>query len=131
MRLWIACATTVALLGAGACTEQEQPPVCQSLDAVRTTADHVRDANVSENGLTQLKTDLRELQANLQQLYADAQTEFAIEITAVRTAATNLRTSVDAARATPGAGTFAAVRTSVGGLQASLEQFRTATADTC
>jgi hypothetical protein len=119
------------MAGGGACGTDEKPPVCDSVAAVQTSADHVRDANVSENGLTQLRTDLTQLKASLQQLYADAQAQFATETAAVKASADVLAVSLSAARAEPDASNLAAVRTAATGLQTTVRQLADTVASTC
>jgi chromosome segregation ATPase len=129
MPTWIAITAAFALLVGGCSTDQA--PVCDSLAAVQTSVDHVGDANVSENGLTQLKTDLNQLKSELQSLRSDAQAQFSSQIEAVRTAANQLSASIAAARATPEVTTLAAVRTSMSGLQSNVRQLADAMAETC
>ncbi|MEV4641449.1 hypothetical protein AB0J80_29305 [Actinoplanes sp. NPDC049548] len=121
---------TAALLGTGGCGS-DQPPVCDSLDAVQTTMDHVRDANVSENGLTQLETGLQQLRTDLQQLAADAKAQFAPEIDMVKNAANQFRVSVDDARAAPDAKTLAAVQATRTTLRSSVQNLGDAMSGTC
>ena len=130
MAKWTAAAVTLALLGAGGCGTG-QPAVCDSLAAVQKSLDHVRDANVSENGVTQLRADLAELRVNLQQLYADGQAQFGAEVQAVKTAVNEFTSSLSAARATPDGKTLDAVRTARAGLQTSVQSLGKAVSGTC
>jgi hypothetical protein len=129
MPTWIAFAAAFAALTGGCSTDQA--PVCDSLAAVQTSIDHVRDANVSENGLTQLKTDLNQLKSDLVSLRTDGQAQFPGQIEAVRAAANQLSASIAAARATPEVTTLAAVRTSMSGLQNSVRQLADAMSGSC
>ena len=133
MRIKSSLLTVVAAAGVftGAACSSEQPAVCDSLAAVQNTADHIRDANVSENGVTQLQAELRQLRPELQQLYSDAQAQFKTELEGVRTAANQFSASVAAARATPDAATLAAVRTSMTAVQQSLQTLGNAMSGTC
>jgi cell division septum initiation protein DivIVA len=130
MAKWTTAAATLAVLGAGGCSTAE-PAVCDSFAAVQNSLDHLRDANVSENGVTQLRADLTELRADLQQLYADAQAQFGGQVQAVRTAVNELTSSLSAARATPDGKTFEAVRTARAGLQTSVQSLGDAVSGTC
>jgi len=127
---WIVGVVLLAPLGAGACGADE-PPVCKSLAAVRNSAGQIRNANVSENGLSQLKADLTELNLALRQFGGEARTEFAAEIEAVRAATTRLSASVSTARATPDAASLAAVRPSLNALRASVQSLAAAASGTC
>jgi Tfp pilus assembly protein PilE len=126
----LAVVAIAGVLGAAACSS-DQPAVCDSLAAVQNTADHIRNANVSENGVTQLQTDLEQLRPQLQQLYSDAQAQFATELDAVRAATNQFSASVAAARATPDAATLAAVRTSMTAVQQSVQALGGAMSGTC
>jgi hypothetical protein len=130
MSTWITAVAAAGMLTAGGCST-DQPAACAHLDAVQASIDHVRNANVSENGLSQLRTDLSQLQANLIQLRTDVQAKYPTEIEAVRGAANQLAASVAAARATPDATTLAAVRTAMSGVQGSVQHLADAMSGTC
>jgi hypothetical protein len=127
---WITIAAAVAAVTVSACGA-EKPSVCDSLAAVETSLDHVRNANVSENGLSQLTADLNYLRADLIQLRTDAQAQFPTEIDAVRTAVNQVSASIAAARATPDAGTIGAVRPAVSAVQDSVRHLADAMSGTC
>jgi hypothetical protein len=98
---------------------------------VRTSVDQVRNANVSENGLTQVRADLSGLRTNLQQLYAEAQTQFATEVAAVKTSADAFTASLTTARAAPDVRNLASVRTAIAGLRTTVQNLSDAMASTC
>ena len=108
-----------------------EAPVCDSVAAVRTSVDQVRNANVSENGLSRLRADLSGLRTNLQQLYADAQAQFATEVTAVKASADTFAASLTTARSVPDVRNLAAVRTAIGGLRTTVQDLSDAMASTC
>jgi hypothetical protein len=108
-----------------------EAPICDRADAVRTSMDQVRYANVSENGLTQLQADLIGLRTNLQQLYAEGQTQFANEVAAVKVSADAFAATVTAARAAPDARNLGAVATAISGLRTSVQGLTDAMASTC
>ena len=118
----------LALAGCGA---DDKPAVCDSLDAVRASADDVRDANVSENGLSHVSSNLSQLKQNLQQLGTEARTQFEAQITAVRAAADQLTTSVSAARSDPTPATLGVVRDAMAGLGTAVGSLGDAMDDTC
>ncbi|BFU43239.1 hypothetical protein [Krasilnikovia sp. MM14-A1004] len=126
----VSASAALVLLGAGACGT-DSPAVCDSLDQVQNSIDHVKDTNVSENGLTQLKTNLQALQTELQRLKTDAKSQFTAQLTAVQTAADQLKASVASAKTTPSAATLGNVRTAVAGLGTSLQQLGDSMAGTC
>ena len=118
------------LSGAAACGT-EQSPVCASADAVKDSVDHLRDANLSENGLAYLQSGLAQLRRDIQQFHDAARTQFAAEITAVKSAADVLATNVATAKATPDATTLAAVGTAVTALRDSYRHLADTVASTC
>jgi hypothetical protein len=130
MSRWIAVAAIVAAVGTSACST-DQPAVCDSFAAVQNSIDQIRNANVGENGLSQLRADLAQFKDNLTQLHADAKTQFAAEIQAVQAAATQVSASVTTARATPDAASLAAVRAPVTALQSSVQNLGAALSGTC
>jgi len=133
-RAWIPLALAVVLLaGAGGCASDEaaKPPVCDSFAGVQNTVDHIRDVNVSENGLAQLKPYLTQLRDQLTQLYADAQAQFAPQADQLKAAVDRLGAELRSAQADPSAAGLAAVRTAVIAVRESGQNLRTAMAQTC
>ena len=126
----IAILTALATLAIGGCSA-DKPPGCDSLDAVRTTMQQIRNANVAENGLTQLRADLQQLRRELQQLRTDAEAQFAPQVANVKTATDQFSASIAAAREAPDVAHLSAVRTSLGGLQTSIAGLRDAMSGTC
>jgi hypothetical protein len=95
-----ALATAVALLTSGCSGESyDAPAVCDDLDSVRVAVEHLQNANVSENGLDQVRTDLNRLRDQLTALADESDGQFQVQIDAVRDAAADLRGSVSAAKA--------------------------------
>jgi hypothetical protein len=130
----IAIAVVLGALAIGGCAEGEgeaKPPVCDSFAAVQLTIDQIQNANVAENGLSQLKTDLQKLKTELEKLYADAAAAFATQVQAVKAAADTLAASITTARADPNAANLAAVRTALAGVPASLQTLGDAMKGTC
>jgi len=117
-------------LGIAGCSTN-QPPVCDSLAAVQNSVEQIRNANVGENGLSQLRTDLHQLKVNLQQLYTDAKTQFGSDVEALKAAVNQFSASLATARATPDATNLAAVRTAVTTLGDSVRHLGDAMSGTC
>jgi hypothetical protein len=128
-RLLAAVAVVLAL---GGCAEDEdRPAVCDSYDAVQASADDLRNANISENGLTQVRTDLQELRDDLVTLIDDARAQYATEVDTIQKAAADLQTAVTAARIDPGPMTLATVGDAAAWLRETVSRLGTAMADTC
>ena len=127
---WTAVGAILGTVAVAGCSS-EQSPVCESLDAVQHSVAQLRNANVSENGLSQVRTDLTQLNASLQQLGTDATSQFAPQIDAVKSSATQLRTSVATAKETPNATNLAAVGGTLQAVQSSVQQLGDAMSKAC
>lgn len=127
----LVAAVAVVLLLGGCADGQDQPAVCDSYDSVQASADDLRNANISENGLTQVRTDLQELRHDLVQLVDEAKAEYATEVDTVEKAAADLQTAVTAARIDPGPMTLATVGDAAAWLRETVHRLGTAMADTC
>ncbi len=134
-RRWIWAVTamlvTTTFLGACGGGGGDQPAVCVSLEAVQVSVDNISKANVSENGLTQLRTDLKTLKENLEKLLDDARAQFQPQVDAVRAAVDEFSSSVTAATEDPNATTFESVRTAVKSLGDAIKDLGTAVSETC
>jgi hypothetical protein len=123
---------TAALIALFACGCGDDPPaVCDSLDAVRASVDDLRHANISENGLSQVRSDLQRLKQDIDGLTDAGRAQFEPQISAVRAAAEQLSTSVTAASAEPTAVTLAAVGGGVTGLADAVRGLTAAMSETC
>jgi hypothetical protein len=129
MRIVTAVAATVLL---GNCGDAEsQPAVCQNYASVQASADDLRNADNSENGLSQVRTDLQELRRDLGQLLDDVSAPFQTQVDTIRSAAGQLATAVTAARADPNATTLAAVGEAAAWLRETVHRLATAMGETC
>ena len=109
----------------------EPAPVCASLASVQHSIAQLRNANVAENGLSQLKTDLQQLRVYLDELTTQASSQFATEVQAVQAAVTHFRASVSTARADPTAVNLAAVREAFTAVPPAVNNLGKALAGTC
>lgn len=132
-RLLISVVVIPGVLGAGGCGggEPAAPAVCDSLTAVRTTVEHIRQANVSENGLSALRPYVSQLLDELNQLVLDAKAQFGVQADQLRAAVDQLRTDVGTARSGPTVTTLSAVRTSVQAVGAGARTLGDAMRQTC
>jgi hypothetical protein len=122
----------VALALLGGCAEEEnRPAVCDSYDAVQASADDLRNANISENGMSQVRTNLQELRHGLESLLSDASAEFQPQVDTIQVAMDDLANTVTAAQAEPGPMTLAAVGQAAAWLRETVHRLGTAMADTC
>jgi hypothetical protein len=130
MSRWIAVAVALATLGAGACGT-DKPAVCDSFAAVQNSIEHIRNANVAENGLSQLTTDLSQLKPSLEQLYADAKTQYTAEIESLRAAVSQFSANLTTARTEPNAHNLAGAGIALAALQDSARRLADAISGTC
>jgi hypothetical protein len=131
----VGVATVAAALMAGGVLvtgcASEKPPLCDSLAAVRHSADQLRDANVSENGLSAVSGDLSQLKADLAQFASDARTQYRSQVDALRASVDRLQSNVASAKESPTAASLGAVRTAVADVGNAARELRAAVADTC
>jgi hypothetical protein len=105
--------------------------VCESYAAVQNTVEHIRQTNVSENGLSALKPYVRQLIEQLQQFVTDARTQFGPQADVLRTAVDQLQASVDTARADPSVTNLSVVRTAVADVRSGAQTLRATIQETC
>ena len=126
----IIAAAVLGLLPVAGCS-QDTPAVCDSLTAVQNSAQHVRDTNVAENGLSQLRTNLNQLRAGVQQLVADAKGQWSDQANEISGNLDILKASVQAAQATPSDTNIGAIRSALTTLQQSVRDLADAMQSTC
>jgi hypothetical protein len=109
----------------------DKPPVCDSVDAVRHSADQLRKVNVSENGLAGISADLSQLKTDLAQLAGEAKAQYQSQVDALSASVDRLQADVASAREAPTVASLGAVRTAVTGVGDASRELRAAVADTC
>jgi phage shock protein A len=131
----IALLVSAAVLGvlpvAGCASDSPTAAVCDSLTAVQNSAQHVRETNVAENGLAQLRTNLTQLRTDVQQLIAGAKTQWAPQAEAIRSALDNVTSTVNVAKTAPSTTAFDAVRQALATLDNSVRALGDAMRGTC
>ncbi|WP_433788890.1 hypothetical protein [Actinoplanes sp. CA-252034] len=108
-----------------------QAAVCESYQAVQNTVEHIRQTNVSENGLSALRPYLRQLIEQLQQFVTDAQAQFGPQTDVLRAAVDRLSASVDTARTDPSLTNLSVVRGDVAGVRTGAQNLRATIQATC
>jgi hypothetical protein len=126
----VAVAMTLSLFG---CTSEAapEPAACDGLEAVQRAISHLENANVSENGLEQVRTDLNRLRDELTALSAQADGQFQPQIDALREAVAGLRANVSAAKADDSTNALAAVATSVTAVREAVRDLGIVMTNTC
>ncbi|MEU4159078.1 hypothetical protein [Actinoplanes sp. NPDC026670] len=108
-----------------------QAAVCESYAAVQNTVEHIRNTNVSENGLSALKPYVTQLIDQLKQFVADAQAQFGAQADTLRATVDELSASVDVARADPNINNLSVVRADVADVRAGAQTLRATIQETC
>jgi len=126
---WTAAIALLAALALGGCSSE--PPQCAALNSVRVSFEHLRDTNVAQNGLDQLRTNLTEVRTALEELKADLHTTASAQVDAVRTSAQQVRTDLQAAQANPSGPRLGTLRASLLNLRGSVQNLITAVSATC
>lgn len=128
--------TTAALscllaLAAGLTACGDSPAVCDDVDALRASVDNLQSANLGENGLDAITTELQTMRSELDQLSEDAQDEYSEQISQVRSRATELREGVQTTAEAPSAAGLADVRGDLSALGTAVQELGSAVADSC
>jgi hypothetical protein len=109
----------------------DKPPVCDSVDAVRHSADQLRSANISENGLSAVSGDLSQLKADLAQFASDAKAQYQPQVDSLKASVDRLQSNVTSAKESPTAVSLGAVRTALTDVGDAARELRAAVAGTC
>ena len=110
MKLAAAVITTLLLGTVLVGCSDDKPAVCDSVDALKTSVDDVKNIDVTaSSAVSDLKSSLTTIKSDLDTVKTDAKAQYATQIDAVDTAFTQLTTSIDAAIADATATTLAAV----------------------
>jgi hypothetical protein len=126
------------LLAAGGCTANTttvndggSEALCDAFAEVQNTVNQIKNANVSENGLTAIRPYAAELLNQLNQLVTEARSQFAPQADALKGTVDQLKTSAETARTDPNAANLSAVRASIQAVRESAENLRDAMSGAC
>jgi hypothetical protein len=126
-----ALAVVLVAAGVSGCGGSDKPAVCSSLDALTASVKNIKGVDLSQAGLSKLKTDLTQVKADLDQLQSDAKDQYASQIDQLKTSLTTLGTDAAAASADPSATTLAPLVPDVTQVGASAEALTQAISGTC
>ena len=124
-------ALSLVVLGAGLAACGGQPAVCDDMDSLNASVQKLKDANISDNGLSAVKTDLSNVESDLKQLKADASAQYSSQIDDVRTQAASLQSSIRAAAAAPSVDALAQVVDGVKAVGAAIGDLGDAVSSSC
>ena len=115
---------TIGVLLAGAisaCSSDDKPPICSSVDALKSSVQNLRDVQVQQGAVSEIKSDAAEVKSDFDTLKTDAKGQYSTQIAAVNNALVATSNSANKAAAAPSASALL-------GLTASLKSLGTATA---
>jgi hypothetical protein len=132
MRRAFAVAGVAAVLGLGlpGCTST-RPAVCDSVDQLRQSVNHLTNASLSENGMSALAADLNQVKSDLSQVATDAKPEFQPQTDQLKVAVDQLSASVNTAKADPNATTLGGVGAAVRSVKTAVESLVGSLSNTC
>ncbi|WP_328467702.1 hypothetical protein OHA21_49740 [Actinoplanes sp. NBC_00393] len=125
------------LLAAGGCTatttanDGGSEALCDAFAEVQNTVNQIKNANVSENGLTAIRPYAAELLNQLNQLVLEAKSQFAPQADQLKSSVDELKTVAETARTDPNATNLSAVRVSIQSVRESAENLRDAMSGAC
>jgi hypothetical protein len=115
-----------------ACGGEEQPAVCDDVDALRTSLNSLQAFDIYDtNVLSDLSVVLDQIRTEVQQLAEDATSEYAEEIEAVQGSTGDLEAGAETAVSTPTAANLSALSADVDAFTAAFEDLNAAVGDTC
>lgn len=127
-------AILLAVLAAGpgltACSADD-PAVCDDVDALSASMDNLRDAQIGENALSVVSTELSQMTTEVKQLADDASQEYADEIDAVRTQVSAVQSGVESATQQPTADALAQVSEGIKGVGTAVDGLVDSVQETC
>jgi|tagenome__1003787_1003787.scaffolds.fasta_scaffold20725486_2 hypothetical protein len=128
--IYAVVAATVAATVLTGCSSAK-PAMCDSLDAVRHSAGELKNANITENGLSTVKSGLTQLKGDLAQFATDAKAQFQPQVDALRSSVDQLQSRVTEAKAAPTAASLGAIRPAVSAVGDAARELRSAVGGTC
>ncbi|AEV84902.1 hypothetical protein ACWT_3878 [Actinoplanes sp. SE50] len=130
-RILVVIPLLAGLTGCVSPAEAAKPPVCNSWAAVQQTVGHIREVNVSANGLSALRPYLIQLKTELTQFFADAKAQFGADGEALKASVEQLGADLRTARADPTVANLSVVRTSVSGVRDDANRLHDTMLSTC
>ncbi len=110
----------------------DEPAVCGSVDALKTSVDKLKDIKIASSGaVSDLESAVTDIQADLGDVKADAKSEFSSQIDAAEKSYAALKTSVDAAKSSASVATLRAVRTASSSFGSDVDKLITDIQATC
>lgn len=138
MTVTISCLLALGLVAGGCGSDETAEPaaeeasaVCDDIEALRDSLDRLGEAEVGENAVSVLSTELTDVRRELQMLRDDASDEYATELDAVSNDLEGLETSIEAAVSTPTTATLSEVSAEVRAVVSALDDLGEAVGNSC
>jgi gas vesicle protein len=101
------CGTTPS---ASASTSASTSAMCDSVASLQQSVNHLRDMQLSENGVAAMRDQLRQVQTDLDDVVAQTQSGYQDLVATLKADAATIRSAAQAVKAHPTADTLAAVK---------------------
>lgn len=111
--------------------DDDQAAVCDDVDALQTSVDTLQEAEIGEDGVAVLSTELPKVQTQLQELGESATAQYAPQVDAVKAEANMLESSIAAAAAAPSEASLRTVGVAVESVASAVSDLGDAVSDTC
>ena len=123
----VALMIATGLVGCGS----DKPPICSSMDDLKTSVEHLKDLNVSENGIAEIESQVSTIKDDLGQVKDDATAQYSAQVDTVEADFSTLTSSVTAAKETVDTATLGAVASGVTTLVSDVQSLAGDVATTC
>jgi len=120
-------ALTTVVVGCG----DSKPAVCSDIDALKSTAQSLRDVQLQAGALTEIRDKLTALGTQFQTFKKDAKDEYADEVTKVQSKLDVLSTSATTAKQTPSLVNLSVVRTAAKDVAEAVKSLGSSVSGTC
>jgi hypothetical protein len=107
------------------------PAVCSSTDELQASFAHLRDVQVTENGIAALQDSVAAVGSDLQQVVDDATSQYSGQVDQLQAGFDQLQAAAGTAQSAPSVDTLSAVRASIRTLGDEVRGFADDVASTC
>jgi len=126
-------ATITALLAVPlvASCSSDKAPVCSSLDTLKGSVQNLRDVNVEQGAVPEIKSDVAQVQTDFQTFKGDAKDQYSAEITQLSSALVASSNSANLAASTPSLSAVAGLAVALKTVSNAAKTLSSAVEDTC
>jgi len=124
---------TIGVLLAGvvsACSD-DKPPICSSVDALKSSVQNLRDVQVQQGAVSEIKSDAAEVKSDFDTLKSEAKGQYSTEIAALNNALVATSNSANKAAAAPSGSALLGLTASVKSLGTATSALTSAVKNTC